>query len=75
MAAIGQQSLIICIRGYQLLLSPWLGQTCRFQPTCSQYGIQAIKTHGVLKGIWLLCKRIIRCHPACRGGVDPVPPA
>lgn len=61
------------IRLYQLLISPWIGSNCRFQPTCSQYGIEALKTHGVFKGVWLTIKRISRCHPWGGEGFDPVP--
>jgi putative membrane protein insertion efficiency factor len=61
------------IRLYQLLLSPLLGASCRFTPTCSQYGIEAIKKHGPFKGGWLTLKRIASCHPWGRHGHDPVP--
>ena len=64
---------IIIVRFYQLFISPLLGPRCRFYPTCSHYTIDAIKQHGVLCGTWLAFKRIIRCHPANPGGVDPVP--
>lgn len=66
--------LIGLIRGYQLLISPLLQPHCSFQPTCSQYGIEAICRFGVLKGSLLICKRILRCHPLNPGGEDPVPP-
>lgn len=61
------------IRVYQLLLSPLLGASCRFTPTCSQYGIQAIRKHGPFKGGWLTLKRLGRCHPWGGHGYDPVP--
>ncbi|MCY8414780.1 membrane protein insertion efficiency factor YidD [Bacillus spizizenii] len=61
------------IRGYQKFISPLTPPTCRFYPTCSQYGIEAIKTHGALKGGWLTIIRILKCHPFHPGGVDPVP--
>jgi putative membrane protein insertion efficiency factor len=61
------------IRGYQLAISPLIGPCCRFHPTCSQYGIEAIETHGALRGSWLTVKRIARCHPFHEGGFDPVP--
>lgn len=65
--------LITLIRGYQLLLSPLLGQHCRFYPSCSQYAREAIEQHGVLRGIGLAAWRILRCHPWHPGGIDPVP--
>ena len=61
------------IRGYQLLLSPVLGNRCRFYPTCSSYMIEAVEIHGVLKGVWLGLRRLSRCHPYHEGGYDPVP--
>ncbi len=65
--------LIILIRGYQLLLSPLLGNHCRFYPSCSQYAREAIERHGALRGGWLAIRRVLRCHPWHPGGVDPVP--
>lgn len=65
--------MITLLRGYQLLISPVLGQHCRFYPSCSMYGIDAIKHHGIIYGGWLLLKRLSRCHPWAPGGVDPVP--
>ena len=61
------------IRGYQLAISPFLGPRCRFYPSCSHYAIEAIETHGALRGVWLSIKRISRCHPWHEGGFDPVP--
>lgn len=61
------------IRLYQILLSPLLGSSCRFTPTCSQYGVEAIKKYGPFKGGWLTLKRIGRCHPWGKHGPDPVP--
>ena len=65
--------LKILIRVYQVALSPLLGPNCRYYPTCSQYAIEAIETHGSLRGAWLTIKRISRCHPWHEGGFDPVP--
>lgn len=65
--------LIGIIKGYQFLLSPLIGQNCRFHPTCSHYAIEAINEHGVLKGGYLSVRRIIKCHPFNEGGHDPVP--
>jgi len=61
------------IRAYQLTISPMLGPCCRFHPTCSHYGMEAIDRHGALRGSWLTFKRISRCHPFHEGGFDPVP--
>jgi len=64
---------ILLIKFYQYVVSPMLGPKCRFTPTCSQYGIQALKKYGVLKGGWLTIKRISRCRPGGGSGYDPVP--
>lgn len=67
--------LIGLVRGYRLLLSPWLGSACRFFPTCSAYSLEALQRHGALAGSYLTLRRIGRCHPWCDGGLDPVPNA
>ncbi|MFW2421628.1 MAG: membrane protein insertion efficiency factor YidD [Porticoccaceae bacterium] len=67
-------SAIKLIRGYQLAVSPWLGNNCRFSPSCSHYAVEAVQLHGLLKGGYLSCRRIIKCHPFHPGGVDLVPP-
>ena len=67
------QTAIGLIRTYQKLLSPLLGQHCRFYPSCSQYTLEAIQEWGLVKGMWLGTKRICRCHPLNEGGIDPVP--
>ncbi len=64
---------VVLIRAYQYALSPVLGASCRFYPSCSEYACQAIKRHGPLNGLLLALKRILRCHPFHPGGVDPVP--
>ncbi|MBL0356782.1 MAG: membrane protein insertion efficiency factor YidD [Chitinophagaceae bacterium] len=64
---------ILLIKLYQLIISPWLGKSCRFTPTCSHYGIEALKKYGLVKGGWLTIKRIARCHPWGGHGYDPVP--
>ncbi|MCH2038638.1 MAG: membrane protein insertion efficiency factor YidD [Rickettsiales bacterium] len=65
--------LLILIKAYQYILSPLLGPRCRHTPTCSEYAMQAIETHGAVKGSWLAIKRISRCHPWGTHGYDPVP--
>ena len=65
--------LIAPIRAYRYVLSPWLGSSCRFTPTCSAYAIESIDAWGPARGSWLALRRISRCHPWCQGGHDPVP--
>ncbi len=65
--------LILLIRIYQLTLSPFIGRNCRYTPTCSNYGIEAIKKYGAIKGGWLTIKRILSCNPWGGSGYDPVP--
>ncbi|WP_110571658.1 MULTISPECIES: membrane protein insertion efficiency factor YidD [Marinomonas] len=65
--------LIVLVKGYQFLISPLLGNNCRFYPSCSQYMIQAIEQYGVFKGMYLGIKRLSKCHPWHEGGIDPVP--
>lgn len=61
------------IRIYQLTLSPWIGQNCRYLPTCSAYADEAIARHGAMRGGWLALRRLSRCHPWGGSGLDPVP--
>ena len=68
-----RRALVGLVRGYRLLLSPWLGSACRFTPTCSAYAIEALEQHGAAAGTYLTVARIARCHPWCAGGHDPVP--
>ncbi len=68
-----KRTFILLIRFYQKALSPLLGQSCRFQPTCSHYAIGALNEWGVFKGSWLAIKRIFRCHPWGGSGYDPWP--
>jgi putative membrane protein insertion efficiency factor len=67
------RALMGLVRGYRLLLSPWLGASCRFEPTCSVYSLGALERHGALAGSYLTVGRLLRCHPFCAGGHDPVP--
>lgn len=73
LAALPRRVLIALVRGYRLLLSPWLGSACRFEPTCSQYALEALDRHGAALGSYLTTTRLLRCHPWCAGGCDPVP--
>ncbi len=75
--ALGGLSVAFCvllIRGYQLLISPLLGHRCRFYPSCSHYAIEALRVHGLTRGLYLTCRRLLRCGPWNPGGLDPVPP-
>ncbi|HEV8095486.1 MAG TPA: membrane protein insertion efficiency factor YidD [Burkholderiales bacterium] len=65
--------LRMLLRGYRYFVSPMLGATCRFHPSCSQYAEQALETHGLLRGGWLTARRLCRCGPWHGGGFDPVP--
>ena len=64
---------VLLIKGYKLIVSPWLPSACRFTPTCSQYALEAFRRHGVFKGFYLTARRILRCHPWGGSGYDPVP--
>lgn len=68
-----RQCLLGLVKGYRLLLSPWLGSSCRFEPTCSAYALQALERHGAAAGSYLALRRLARCQPWCDGGCDPVP--
>lgn len=65
--------LVLLIQGYQLLISPIFGPSCRYLPSCSEYAMDAIRIHGPRRGSWLAVRRIGRCHPFHRSGYDPVP--
>jgi putative membrane protein insertion efficiency factor len=64
---------ILLIRAYKIVISPHLGATCRFEPSCSRYGIEAFEKHGFIRGLWLTARRLLRCHPFGAVGHDPVP--
>lgn len=66
-------AMVGVVKAYRLLLKPWLGNACRFEPTCSQYALTALETHGALVGGTLAAGRLLRCHPWCDGGCDEVP--
>lgn len=68
-----KRAFIALVRGYQLLVSPLFPPVCRFVPSCSQYAIEALSLHGVMRGLFLALRRILRCHPLHPGGFDPVP--
>ena len=65
--------LALPVRAYRLILSPWVGHNCRYQPTCSTYALEALERHGALRGTRLAARRILRCHPWGGSGYDPVP--
>jgi putative membrane protein insertion efficiency factor len=67
--------LVALIRAYRAVIAPSLSPRCRFVPSCSAYALEALTTYGALRGSWLTVRRLARCHPFHRGGVDPVPPA
>lgn len=64
---------IMLIKLYQWIISPWLGQKCRYTPTCSHYAVEALKKYGPVKGLWLTIRRVSKCHPWGGHGYDPVP--
>jgi putative membrane protein insertion efficiency factor len=70
----GAHLLALPVRAYRLFLSPWVGHGCRFHPTCSAYALEALETHGALRGGWLTLRRLARCHPWGGSGIDNVPP-
>ena len=71
--ALPQSALILLVKGYRLLLSPSLGSACRFEPSCSAYSLESLQRHGAVTGTGLTLWRLVRCHPWCDGGHDPVP--
>ena len=75
LADLPRRFLIGAVRGYRFFLKPWLGNACRFEPTCSAYALAALQQHGAAAGLYLVAGRIARCHPWCNGGIDHVPAA
>ncbi len=67
--------LLGLVQCYRLFFKAWLGSACRFEPSCSAYALQALQQHGAARGAWLTTTRLLRCHPYCAGGCDPVPKA
>ncbi len=65
--------IVAAIRGYQVLISPWLPASCRYQPTCSEYAVRAVRRFGAVRGSWMAARRLSRCHPFGSQGFDPVP--
>ena len=66
--------LIWLLKAYRFAISPLYGPVCRYHPTCSAYALEAVTTHGAVRGSWLAVRRVLRCHPWAAGGYDPVPP-
>ncbi len=68
-----RQIILLLIKVYRLILSPFIGQHCRYTPTCSEYALESVERYGAMQGSWLAVKRLSRCHPWHAGGYDPVP--
>ncbi len=64
---------VILLRAYRAVISPLYGDVCRYYPSCSAYSLQAVQAHGLVKGSWLTARRLVRCHPWSRGGIDDIP--
>lgn len=74
MSVMLRRLVVLPVRFYQYCISPLFPPACRYVPTCSAYTAEAVMRHGVMRGLWLAARRILRCHPWCAGGHDPVPP-
>jgi uncharacterized protein len=72
-ARLPQRLMIGLVKAYRIVLKPWLGNACRFEPSCSYYALGALERHGASAGAYLAAARLLRCHPWCEGGHDPVP--
>jgi len=73
LSLVPQRLLLALVKGYRLFFGAWLGTSCRFEPTCSRYALEALERHGACAGSYLAMRRLARCHPWCPGGLDPVP--
>ena len=73
LAQLASDAAVFGVRAYQVVISGWLGPACRYEPSCSQYAVEAITQYGVFRGAWLACKRLSRCHPLGESGYDPIP--
>lgn len=73
LVSLPRRGLLALVHAYRLLFKPWLGNVCRFEPSCSAYALGALERHGAAAGSYLVLRRILRCHPWCDGGCDPVP--
>jgi putative membrane protein insertion efficiency factor len=71
--SVASRLLVVLLTGYRRFISPLLGPTCRYYPSCSAYALEAVQLHGALRGSWLAARRLSRCHPFHAGGIDPVP--
>ncbi len=71
--SVPKRLLMALVNGYRLFFKAWLGNACRFEPSCSAYALQALERHGAARGAWLSASRLLRCHPYCAGGCDSVP--
>ncbi len=67
-----RKGILLFLRFYKSAISPYLGNNCRFTPTCSEYAMQAVDKYGPFKGSWMALRRLLRCNPFCKGGYDPV---
>jgi hypothetical protein len=73
LGSLPRRFLVASVLAYRFLLKPWLGNACRFEPSCSAYALGALRRHGAAAGVALSAQRLLRCHPWCEGGLDPVP--
>ena len=70
--AIARSAVVLLLRVYKRLVSPWLPPSCRYVPTCSEYAVEAVERYGAVRGSWMAMTRVLRCHPFAKGGYDPV---